>query len=375
MEDKYIGIYTIVDDSNFGNRLQNFALQKCIADMGFKVLTIQDSQNTSGRYYKWWNNIKLWPGLLQLRALKFSLLQSGKNFKQEVKKQKRIRVFRKFTKKYVPMFPDGPMNIEEIKKIIIGSDQIWNPFFRINLNNDFLVDVNNIEKISYAASIGISDIDEKFEKIFRHGINQIDYVSVREETAKEYLEIISDKNIEVVLDPTMLIKKSDWSDLTNLSRITIRENYIATYFLGTPSNEEVEYIKEYARKGNYRIINLNDVNSNLYTKIGPIEFISIIKSSHAVFSDSYHAAVFSVIFNKNFELFTRRDNGIVREMNTRMETLFNIFNLDNRLHPDGILTSLDEVNYEEINSILINWRKRSLNWLTASLEDEKNETN
>lgn len=57
MDIKYVAIHTINDDTNFGNRLQNFALQKVISDHGMPALTLQDS-GSRNNYYGLWTELR-----------------------------------------------------------------------------------------------------------------------------------------------------------------------------------------------------------------------------------------------------------------------------------------------------------------------------
>lgn len=163
MDQKYVAIHTINDDTNFGNRLQNFALQKVISDHGIPVKTLQDSMGQQSKYYGMWTEIRYLPGLVHLRALKKSVSNQDSSFRNELLKQKRQSVFQSFTKKYVPKFANGLVDSKKLRKVVIGSDQIWNPYFRNNLVEDISMPDLPVEKVSYAASIGISDIDEKYD--------------------------------------------------------------------------------------------------------------------------------------------------------------------------------------------------------------------
>lgn len=369
MDIKYVAIHTINDDTNFGNRLQNFALQKVISDHGMPALTLQDS-GSRNNYYGLWAELRYVPGVIHARAFKKAISNKASSFRKELLNQKRQAIFQKFTKRYVPKFPNGNPDAKNIKKVVIGSDQIWNPYFRANLDYDIKVPTLDVEKISYAASIGISDIDSKYDVIFESGIKNLQSVSVREQSAKEYLQNFVTDAVEVVLDPTMLLKKESWSRLADLSQVSTDRSYVATYFLGNPTSEQRDYINSFARDRNLSVIKLNDIHSDLFAKIGPLEFLRIIRDADTVFADSYHAAVFSIIFEKNFELFNRQDDSIVRDMNTRMKTLFAVFNLDSRLHSESEITELEEVNFDEINTILQHERSRSLSWLFSALGDK-----
>lgn len=70
--------------------------------------------------------------------------------------------------------------------------------------------INLKQKISYAASISIYDIPEKWRSAYKTYFENIDYLSVRELHGAELVKKYSNKHAEVVLDPTFLLTRSDW---------------------------------------------------------------------------------------------------------------------------------------------------------------------
>ena len=59
----------------------------------------------------------------------------------------------------------------------------------------------------------------------------------------------------------------------------------------------------------------------------PQDFLSYILYSEMVFTDSFHASVFSLIFHKQFFAFGRTEH---KEMNNRLETLTKMFHTEER---------------------------------------------
>lgn len=81
---KKIGIITITDYNNLGNRLQNFAVQKCLFDLGLKAETIQ---NIGGVYDK-----------NKFGILKFKIKNIIKNASPKLchKRQRNFSMFNKY---------------------------------------------------------------------------------------------------------------------------------------------------------------------------------------------------------------------------------------------------------------------------------------
>ncbi|WP_431061049.1 polysaccharide pyruvyl transferase family protein [Weissella paramesenteroides] len=360
-----IAIHTISDDNNFGNRLQNFALTKVLNNENKNsVVTLQD-YNSQRNYYSFFNSLSLTQLYLILICIKAKVKGIPKDeIMQYYKYKRRERVFRKFTKHYVPKFKNTIYSEEEFSLYVIGSDQIWNPQFRKNLSNDFLPNVTRAKVISFAASIGLENLSLDTQSIIANGVSQLSAISVRENSAKKIIQKLSRCKVYVHVDPTMLLSKEDWHVLSEKSNRNIRidQNFVVTYFLGEITDKERKYVYEYASNINASVVELNNVNNKSYSKIGPLEFLWLFENSKAIFADSYHAAVFSIIFNKYFEIFNRHDS--FSKMNTRMETLFENFELETRIHDlDSDPDVLPEVDYRKIESILIKKRHEAKQWL------------
>lgn len=82
----------------------------------------------------------------------------------------------------------------------------WNP--GDGFDRGFFLGSSSMEgkwKIAYAASRGVpEELTAEQEQEFRHYVRDIDHVSVREQSLKEYVESACDRPAELVLDPVLL---------------------------------------------------------------------------------------------------------------------------------------------------------------------------
>ncbi|NRE73941.1 polysaccharide pyruvyl transferase family protein [Enterococcus faecium] len=254
---------------------------------------------------------------------------------------------------------------------IIGSDQVWNYTFPRFSEFDF-VTYSNRPKISYAASFGVSNIEERLKDLYRYGLTGIDYISVREEAGNKIVKDLIGVNPSVVLDPTMLLTVNEWRILTKNSELHIQQNYVVTYFLGDMTSEYSSYIENYARKKNLKIIHLGNIKDKKMWAIDPADFINLIDKAQAVFTDSFHACVFSIIFEKYFEVFERQSEML--SMNSRIDTLLKDFKIENRWnHLEN--DNKQEIDYSSVKKILNKRRKESLEFLDASLSKVQSSNN
>lgn len=332
-------IFTLEGYFNYGNRLQLFALSKTLKNLSGSSIT------------------SYWPKTFKSRIkelLRYKLHLLG-NCKKEIK-------LKDFTKKYICK------NVKSLKcsYSVIGSDQVWNPdYLKSRL---YLLNVpNNSIKISYAASIGKEQLTEVELSCFKKALKDYKAISVREKSAKDLLQPLTDKKVEVVLDPTLLVDKSEYEKLEKRPK-NLRENekYILCYILG--GREQMDAINKCAKENNYKIILFSDKKDSDY---GVEEFLYLIHHAELICTDSFHACVFSFIFEKPFVAFKR--TGAANYMYTRLQNLIDTFELKNREFNGKEISEKNlNADYNNAKKILKKEQEKSLNFLRKAL-DIKNE--
>ena len=120
-----IAIITIIDHSNYGNRLQNYAVYRLLSNY---------AQTETLAFY----NVTDWKRVVS--DFLFFVFRAKVFHKKIVKLTDaeciRIKRFRQFTKKYIPtrtvkirnQNSFGILN-QQYDVFVSGSDQVWNPFF------------------------------------------------------------------------------------------------------------------------------------------------------------------------------------------------------------------------------------------------------
>lgn len=355
---KKIGIITLTGNKNYGNKLQNYALQKIIEKNKFEAYTIWKHQNIIN--YKIKRLIKL-------------LLKKNMNFADYIR-EKNFEKFNTIINNYYMKSNNTKLLDNFIDYYVIGSDQIWNP----NVINRYLgIEIlkNKNKKISYSASLGVSSVDKEYEKIIKENFSKenINKISVREEAGKQIIEKITNrKDIEVLIDPTMLLTSEEWDKVSKKPRQlkNIKEDkYILNYFLGELSELRKQEIERIAKENNCHIINILDKKDPFYT-CGPAEFLYLEKNAFLICTDSFHSCVFSILFDTPFIIFDRQQKGL-ENMNSRLETLLSKFKLENRRFNGEKITkeNLDH-DYVEAYKILEKERKKSEEFLKKALDIE-----
>lgn len=372
---KKIGIITIIDYKNYGNRLQNYAVQEVIKLLGFEPETILNSPCIKVKFN---DRIKQ---ILKMRLseiihkifqkIRYRFFKSKKEKKIEALNKIRYKKFKDFSNKNINetsyiITPDNiPNDIKErYMAFIVGSDQVWNPYFRWGSSIDFLAFAPKEKRIAYAASFGISNLPNEYINIYKQWLIEMPYISVREDTGAKIVKELTGKNVDVLIDPTLMLTKEQWLSISKLGEYKPDKPYLLTYFLGELSNEVRDKIIMLAEESNLMILNLHNVdNENLYIA-DPAEFLDYINSSEVFFTDSFHGVVFSILFEKPFVVLERSDYAI----GSRIDTLLKKFDFNSRRF-EYIKSTKDiyNINFSKATEILKVERIKALEYLKKAL--------
>lgn len=347
---KKIGVVTIID-YNYGNRLQNYAVQEVLKKFpNVDVITLRNNPTTNSK--------------------KNYILRKIKSVYKKLKKKKyknRIARYEEFNKNI--KFSDKDITaFSQIDKdydiFFTGSDQVWNPNFGRLRDVDLLKFSENNKKNSFSASFGINTLSYEDMKRLKMEFESFNKISVREENAKKILEKMTDrKDVEVLLDPTMLLDITEWNKVikkpVQYDKLK-NKKYILNYFLGEIPIEWSEKINTIANKYDCEIVNLLDKNDPFFEN-GPSEFLFLEKNAFLICTDSFHSSVFSILYNKPFIVFKRKDK--YGNMGSRLDTLLSKFNMTEKLFIDDLPQDYLNVHYEETKKILEKEREKANKFL------------
>jgi hypothetical protein len=359
-----IAILTINDNLNYGNRLQNYALQQILKEYG-DVTTIRMLTHADSRFSYWKAVLHGWK-----QRGKAAVFRFGRRDQRLLSRRMRLGIA--FTRRLVPDDSARLLQFrgleckDALDLVVIGSDQVWN--YRWLDTGDLKLRLGmfapKLRKISYAASIGVDNLSDSAALIFENGLPGISHISVREDKAKELVQSVPDMDAEVVLDPTLMLTPGQWSKVFR-GFVPEHDEYVLTYFLGKPSDEQEAMIQAYAKSRNLRIRRILDYSDSKTYIAGPQDFVELIAKAEYVFTDSYHACCFSLIFGKDFKVFNRA--GFGKRINSRLQTLVRLFGIENTM--DGNAT-IDRIDYDAVLAKLQQHREHSRSWLKQVLENE-----
>lgn len=339
-----VGIVTIEDYENYGNRLQNYAMYKLLEGYGWNPVNmvfyirseiIEISNSPVKRWIK--------------RVLPLSFFYWKK--RHVIFRERRTRNFWDFTRKTMGrplrIFADQYRDIsgkikEEFACFIAGSDQIWNYDFE-GKEYHFLTFAPQEKRIAFAASIGQSELPEEVKARYAPMLKEMKYISVREETAALLVKEMTGREVDVMPDPTLLLEREQWEKLSQKPNVSLPERYILAFFLGNlPGNA----IRNFADKKRLPVIYLYHRDYPELYELGPAEFLYVMTHASYVLTDSFHGAVFSILFERQFFVFRRKEAG-VKDMFSRLETLLQNFGLEEREQPwEGVKETSDILQKE-----------------------------
>ena len=346
---KKVAIMTI-NSINFGNRLQNYALQEIIHGCGYEVETIRRTHD-------------LWANQSKINAIKDIL---------RMIKGTRKGLYIRFDNKYIHYSKYHALSDEVEENInsrydyfVVGSDQVWNPYYKnIVGKSDLLLFTSGEKKISYAASFGIDSIPIEKVDLYRKALGDFKAISVREKAGAEIVRDLIGKEVQVLLDPTLLLSSDQWRELRRRPKYVPNGKYALVYMLGGQSVMCTQYINELREKCGFKIYDI--LAKNKYGKapaIGPSEFLYLIEFADIIISDSFHATVFSILFHKNARIYNR--GGI--DMSSRIATLTEILDLENYFTSDGIFFVDSSIDFGTVDAKLEVERKECINYLIEAL--------
>ena len=343
---KKVALITI-ESLNFGNRLQNYALQQVLKLENFEDETLHRNTKVTGAKACIKRVIQ---DILQTKAAKFRQFDSHINFSN-------ITIGRDH-------WTDGLSN--QFNYFVVGSDQVWNPHYDFVAGKcDFLAFAKNEQKISYAASFGVNEIPSERKEEYAKHLETFKAISVRENQGAKIVKDLTDKEVIVALDPTLLLDENDWKKLEKQSNCCPKHQYVFVYALGDKSDRFKAKIEQLREK--YEIFDVRAVKKNgRELAVGPSEFLYLLRNAELVLTDSFHATVFSIIFHKKFITFNR--SGV--NMNSRIESLAELVDAKEQLNECGDFDCEIEIDYMYVDAKLKEERSKSIKFLKSAMDLE-----
>ena len=371
-----IGVLTLPLHNNFGGILQAYALLKVLKDLGHNVVLIDKSRTVSiGPWYR------KYPIYIK-RCIRKYILGQKITVRADVEQNKVnatiARHSDRFINKYIErIYTKDFSNIikQDFDAIIVGSDQIWRPkYFFSAIENAYLEFAKDwdVKRIAYAASFGTDEWEYNEEQTANCAalLKKFNTVSVRESSATVLCKEKLGTEALHVLDPTMLLEKEDYIKLFKETGTVQSNGNLFCYILDENIEKEIiidKVGKEKSLTPFYVNSKYNNAEAPLEERIQqPVEkWLRAFYDAEFVITDSFHACVFSILFNKPFIVYGNKERGMAR-----FESLLTLFELEGRLvsSPGEVNKVLQAtIDWDRVNSILKQMKEKSLSFLRKNL--------
>lgn len=359
---KKAAIITLTKDLNYGNRLQNYAVEQLIGQRGYQAATLF---NTMWSVYKSTSRFKSYVGipLTWLKNRKLGILRQT------------IALFDRFNEQFIHLAEEYDRNssmnyiLNKYDVFITGSDQVWNPYWNFIGEKEYLTFVAGKKKIALSASFGVSKIPENRKKEIAHWLNGLDAISVRETRAAEIVKELTGKDVQILIDPTMCISDKKWLRIAKKPLFFAHKQYVLMYVLGKMPKECLATVLQYCEKTGSDLVVLKDNKIGENCPIGPREYLYLIANAKYVITDSFHGSVFSILFHRNFAVFHRSSKEKNEDMMSRLDTLLSRFSLEKCLmsNEQFAFDNINSEKWKEIDRKLEGYRKEVKRFLDLEL--------
>ena len=268
---------------------------------------------------------------------------------------------------------------KDIDAIIVGSDQVWRHYYftlsyKCGIENAFLkfCEKEKLKRVAYAASFGndVWEYSKEETKECARLLRRFDAVSVREISAVGFCQnMLGRKDAQQVLDPTMLLSKDEYIKIIENNKPNKSPGNLMCYILD--ETEEKKTLVDIIANGRQLMVfrvgsKVEDQKATNTERIQPPleEWLQGFVDASFVVTDSFHACVFSILFNKPFVVIGNKFRGM-----SRFYSLLEMFSLSKNLILD--VDEYDETYDYKVSDFakenLFFLRNKSLSFLSQSL--------
>lgn len=361
-----VDIITLHRAENYGSVLQTLALQVKLEELGHDVHVLD-------YYPERFTNKGLLKRLKQKSdKLKNPILLLAAKILIYPSYLRKNHVFGDFIDKYIALKgPAFQSDKEAAQKLSFdadayctGSDQVWNSHWNEGIEKALFLDFVPKGKLvfSYASSIGLSELPESEMEETKRLLNKYEFISVREDSGVEIIRELGRDDVVQCLDPTLLLTKEEWDKYASCQ--DKRTDFILTYNLHHDSRID-RYAMELSKKYSIPVWNIS-YNWHDIVRKGHLcwcpaveKFLWLIRNAQFVVADSFHATVFSIIFERPFVTITPDIAG------SRISSILRMLGIEERKLDKFSDTSVIEtpIDYAAVKRTLAMEQEKSMAYL------------
>ncbi|NBM68607.1 MULTISPECIES: polysaccharide pyruvyl transferase family protein [Proteus] len=300
---KKVGIITMHKVINYGSFLQAYATQYIVEKLGYECEIIDY------RFPNEWHFKRGVTGTSRVKKYISNIIHKlgiKSGHRKKIKLNKAIDKYLNLSNPY-----NSPSEIKKKPPIydiyITGSDQTWNPKHTKG-DDTFLLAFapDKAKKISFSASIAGNNLKDEYKSSFKKLLIRYNNISIRDSGGNNIMKDLIGREVDVTLDPTLMINKDEWSLFAKNRESIYSNNSYIIFYLITHSFDVTPYIyellKKLQEKTGLKVYSFSDIPSSFginyenCADIGAEDFIELFEKSSYVVTSSFHGTAFAVNF-------------------------------------------------------------------------------
>ena len=252
---------------------------------------------------------------------------------------------------------------------IAGGDQLWNSYHPCGNDDAYkLVFTDSSQKIAYGTSMGRDNFSDEELKKIAPLVDGFQKIMLREQSTVSLLQRYVKTSVNHVIDPVGLLDTKEFEAIAVKPKID--EPYAVMYLAdsGELLDQAIELL---SKKIGLKIVHICGLKKKCYCDYfikdaGPEEILGYILYADFVLSASFHATMFSLMFQKQFATLLPGE-----QTNARINDLLEYVGLENRvIHCKEELIQLEnEIDYYFADQVIKDFREESRAELLSALSE------
>jgi hypothetical protein len=366
-----IGIITFHCSYNYGSAIQAFALQTFLTEHGHEVQIIDYVTPDFNQYHLF--------RFTSVKSLFSDIYYLPKNLFRRTE-------FKNFQRKYLNITNNryigeaAEQNLAKLSKsfdaVICGSDQIWNLDCTHGLRPPLFLNFvsGDTKKIAYGPSLGhtnfesqnfTADTKRRISKL----LNSFNAISVREKSTVSTFQVLTRNQIHVVVDPVLLPSVDVYRQIEQTPhRNSFNKKPYVFFYMLEHNSKLLKYCQMYAENNNLNVVYFSKRNvpfkgtSKNFYGVSPSVFLWLLDHANAIITNSFHATVFSAIFNKKFVTFGTQHSS------SRVRDFLKSINAEDHIVSDAMTQDPSGCEKKVVDGSLSLLKGESVDFLLSALE-------
>lgn len=349
--------------TNYGSALQTWALHQAIKKVGYSPVLVDycpevlADKNPLNPYKNMWDKDEESKKMVDLTmpAIRDNYYKFDKFYRDRF-----TRTSQKYTASNFPMITH-----EDLNGFICGSDTIFCIDEFKGFDDGYYANYPEMKghSVSYAASFGDSHFDALSRKTLNNRLQNFRAIGLRENLMLPYVKDHVNVPVQRTIDPTLLLTPDEFDKIT--AEKQFQKPYLLLYTRRYDPQMEA-YAERMADVKNLNIVEISlratnaDKGHIMRYDAGVEEFLSLVKHSSFVVTNSFHGLIFAVQYKRQMVVFTRE------QADSKIKELLDLMNMKESRFVTGN-EEYTEIDYETVHNHIAIARKSSLDFLKMEL--------